>query len=1685
MFRRTIAMSLCFFLLPLAPIHAQEMVLPKPGVMVLLSPAFTPTTIKGMVLDPKNPFKIDFIINRGQAALTPFEKQEEYARLIKYFMASLAVPDDQQWVNLSPYEHERVITDTFGQTQMGNDLLIQDYLLKQLSASLLYPEAETGKEFWKRVYEQSALKYPGITAGGKTFDAAGKHNGIISTFNKVWIVPDKAVIYENGNTVYVMENHLKVMTEEDYLAAQKQSLAAKPSPVTEIIRNVVVPVLEKEVNEGRNFAILRQVYNSMLLAAWYKRTLQNSLMAKLYADKSKINGVKTDPKQNQIVYEQYLQAFKKGVFNLIKEETSVSGKIIPRRYFSGGTKGYSDYAQIVTTKQELDPEEKALVNRAVGEGDVASVQTVNAADGQSEHDDEAAKAKKAARVKRVIAIAKNYPRKAYPGGWKLHALLNGVFRNYPVAARSYDTFFASPSNQDKVSGGGRSSAGSSVQIDRDVIVNFGKDLRGVKAAEVLKVIDLLKFELKSSNITRTTIEGSQVSDEDEVIARAIAGAQKVVFTAERSAGHKTFDVSFDEKDRDRITRWLKGLELQIYQQIFFSEIMDNTRRPISTKDDQGHEWTMLIDHIPYDDPWQPLLEKFIFEHMIPKLEDINGTKREELEKNFRFHDGRLETRENVTDIMHILTGVADAFRASNITIEKVGHQIKESLEFTADELNALGINIGDRGEAQRQIVRLIGEFRKAPGVALIKGAATGVVLNSRFVVFNRKGWVAKDYYERFNHGLNWFDFRAKMISSTLAISQNGNSLELAPRGITEDRFKRVFGEAFYKPYWDMMLPYFYDEHDFEIAEKINHLIAAKLGLRDEVTEEEYGIPYYVKYKRLYWISVPSTVDPQDFQRRMMNVLVNLNVAIDRISKSKPQLRGDQTLTVMADLNPRGAVPVGIARKILSGMLKEEEDTEVPMFFKRLPKGMRLAKYLARDVLFRSQDPEYIPALIKDLVVANAQEIFAAYDPGDLPSFMRYFVSVLKNAYSNGVIQDPLKKPGVKDALVEKSNLLIDKAMVGQELPLETSTEKAWVQNHPEAAVLASFLWMNEKNAADFILAWKGKENGEKERYLLKVLNVVDLYVELLTGEKIYGRSAPGARGGWSRKVAQAWAANQEIRSKIQDYLALISEFEKDMPLRQLQIRVLAQGLIKDHKTMIAFMRQREYVELFRELAVSMETAGDAAMNSTVPLERRRWIVDQIDDQIFNRKNITIWDEKREALVLKIEDPQSQPKLYQDLSLLLNGFRKPYTITIAADKKSVDIVINHIYFKKFLDWLDGQSALLKEQNLAKVQDDRRLAMYDLMKQETQGPEEDFYEVGRTLKALRFFVLGKVNGLTPTETAMLINYGIVDPKTGQPYAVVRDKIIKEAKDDEEAYRSYFANSNRGSGNEDRAMSVSDKEQYREQFTKYAPDIINFAQWILDQPKYQGKKVVVLGRSADPIYDALVSITQTKDRYKVRATDVYLLDFSSTLINKLVYEEGAFEAYGDFFRKELAAIGVNEYFDNVVFINEIGHERSMTLRLLSLFTGGDVDLVAGFQYTNVDEKKGFRYDGSKEGHEWADWLDTQFKSGRRYSIEFINDRISHVYYQSDAEQRRLNRSVIVSVVNQAAENAQLSNKGGIDMNASSLDLVIKRDGNGVVLPLEQQDLDQIRIDGLVPVIINIFPAKLYFASPNNPLL
>ena len=206
------------------PAQAQEFSLPKPGVRVHLSPEFAPPILKGLKVYPDNPFRFDFVLDQGDSPSPEAKREsnlakedylkEESTRLIKYFLASLTVPERDLWVNLSPYEKDRIVPESFGLTEMGRDLLAEDYMLKQITASLIYPEDEVGKKFWKRIYEEAAAKY-------------GTTNIPVNTFNKVWIMPEKAEVYENAEagTAYVVESKLKVMLEQDYLAFEKNTFS--------------------------------------------------------------------------------------------------------------------------------------------------------------------------------------------------------------------------------------------------------------------------------------------------------------------------------------------------------------------------------------------------------------------------------------------------------------------------------------------------------------------------------------------------------------------------------------------------------------------------------------------------------------------------------------------------------------------------------------------------------------------------------------------------------------------------------------------------------------------------------------------------------------------------------------------------------------------------------------------------------------------------------------------------------------------------------------------------------------------------------------------------------------------------------------------------------------------------------------------------------------------------------------------------------------------------------------------------------------------------------------------------------------------------------------------------------------------------------------------------------------------
>lgn len=338
---------------------AQSVPAPILQTPISLTESFTPALIRGITIHPDNPLKFDFIVDVGDDHLQGDVFQKESMKLIKYFLVSLTVPENDMWVNLNPAEKDRIIPDSFGQTEMGRDMLLQDYVLKRLTASLMNPDEKLGKEFWEKIYKESQEKL-------------GTTDIPTDVLNKVWIVPDKAEVFVKGQSVFVAASHLKVMLEGEYKNSDKWSVVSGKEKqkmnqplntyhlplTTQLMKEIIIPAIEKEVNEGKNFAALRQIQNSAILAAWYKKNLKETLLGKTYVDQKKTDGISENDKDAPLkIYNQYLDSFKKGVYDFIKEDYNPeTQEVVTRKYVSGGIKNVNhvtlaDQASLAQTEE--------------------------------------------------------------------------------------------------------------------------------------------------------------------------------------------------------------------------------------------------------------------------------------------------------------------------------------------------------------------------------------------------------------------------------------------------------------------------------------------------------------------------------------------------------------------------------------------------------------------------------------------------------------------------------------------------------------------------------------------------------------------------------------------------------------------------------------------------------------------------------------------------------------------------------------------------------------------------------------------------------------------------------------------------------------------------------------------------------------------------------------------------------------------------------------------------------------------------------------------------------------------------------------------------------------------------------------------------------------------------------------
>lgn len=254
---------------------------------VKLSNNFSLPFVRGVNFDPANPFEMNFIID--PSGKNHVSLDERY-KILRYFLAALTIPDEKIWVNLSPYEKNRIIDETVASTEIGKTLLEQDYLLKQLSASLTHPETNTGRQYWQQPIQE--------------------------IFSKIWIKPKNVHVYDKDTTVFISDIEFGLDCESD-----SQSVLIEP--------------LTEQVNAGRNFARLRQMVYSIILAQWFKRKFARSLY-NFYFNADKTTGLDViNPVIKEKIFDKYVEAFNKGAYGVTRKVRE-NGHLVKKRYFSGG-----------------------------------------------------------------------------------------------------------------------------------------------------------------------------------------------------------------------------------------------------------------------------------------------------------------------------------------------------------------------------------------------------------------------------------------------------------------------------------------------------------------------------------------------------------------------------------------------------------------------------------------------------------------------------------------------------------------------------------------------------------------------------------------------------------------------------------------------------------------------------------------------------------------------------------------------------------------------------------------------------------------------------------------------------------------------------------------------------------------------------------------------------------------------------------------------------------------------------------------------------------------------------------------------------------------------------------------------------------------------------------------------------
>ncbi len=218
---------------------------------------------------------------------------------LKFFFSALALPDKNLWVNLDVSAREgEILGEGLKFLDIGKVFLASDVELKN---DVKQAFVQTG--FLDELFERAASE----TMAVEDWNFAPRF----------WIVPGKIDILENKKSMVIKSCSLEVKADMAGLDSKDPVERRFNEFALKRINELIVPRLNKIVNNDMRYALLRQAVRAIVIAMWYeKKSRESDVRFKDIINVGVLKELKSSPWSKRRFLDEYLKLYKLGTMDM-------------------------------------------------------------------------------------------------------------------------------------------------------------------------------------------------------------------------------------------------------------------------------------------------------------------------------------------------------------------------------------------------------------------------------------------------------------------------------------------------------------------------------------------------------------------------------------------------------------------------------------------------------------------------------------------------------------------------------------------------------------------------------------------------------------------------------------------------------------------------------------------------------------------------------------------------------------------------------------------------------------------------------------------------------------------------------------------------------------------------------------------------------------------------------------------------------------------------------------------------------------------------------------------------------------------------------------------------------------------------------------------------------------------------